>query len=1087
MKELEKYISPLVEQMFPSFYQEEGKGFISFVKAYYEWLETSNNAIYQTRRLPDFRDIDTTIDDFIVNFKEKYLKNVQFDTASNKKLFVKNALDFYRSKGSERSIDLFFRLVYGASADVYYPGDDLFKLSAGEWFEPIYLEMTRTDKNPEFIGKTITGTLSGATAFVDRLIRRNKSGKYIDVFYISNVEGNFQTGEVVKFDADLDGNPKIIGSMNFANVTSGGGGFTVGEIIQFYSNNGGQGKAVVNSIANVTGVVDFSISDGGFGYNSSSQVLVSNVNLTLANVVQTDTTRTILFDQFETVTQKLANISFDSANNDFSTGANVFSYYANNDLAGKGEIVFLSQAAGDTNGYMTIAISGDFRTTGNVYTQSNAIVANTVLYTDVSATGNLINYAANVTLYGIDTVGSYELGEVVYQSNVSVGEWANGIVSSIATEVSNTTLTLTNVNGVFKLNTAITGRSSNATSNLVSFSNKVGLVQISSNVFYTCTINSITTATSGVHAALSRKSAGNNATFAVGNLLFAETTIINTDYINSKRHSYLQFNTATTDFSVGDNIFRYYANGQLAARAVIINLAQTSGNPNGYATIYTRLGNTATFNPGGTNLTNTFYTTSNAQSGVSVSDLSINYLQFTSANADFSSGTYIQRYYANGTLAANAKVILVSQNTGETNGYLLTAIQPANTTTFKKLTSALITNTFYTTSNTITAVTVSEELNTGYYSKLPLNSLAFGFPRDPTANVTDNASSSKTFNANSGVDNTLDFITIATNAFTNGQVLTYTVSPGTTAIGGLADGASYYVVNANSTGISLSTEYGGSKINITKGLTETQTLTINDSLANIFEYSSITSGRIRTITGINQGNGYSDSPFVLVYDPTISGYGKYDYSIRYSGASGTFLVGEIITGQTSEATARVKSVNTTVLECTRLNIFKDMTSETIIGATSGVSATVTHVGSLSTYAGFNAIVLGDAISTNGSVTSLRVIDSGIGYVDKEEVTFYAVDDTNKTGLATLSVTKQGTAEGRYTEQGGFLDSNKYIHDGEYYQEFSYEVQTSLPFAKYSEIFKKVVHVAGTRLFGKYASIEVVNSNIQAACSTITTT
>jgi hypothetical protein len=164
-----------------------------------------------------------------------------------------------------------------------------------------------------------------------------------------------------------------------------------------------------------------------------------------------------------------------------------------------------------------------------------------------------------------------------------------------------------------------------------------------------------------------------------------------------------------------------------------------------------------------------------------------------------------------------------------------------------------------------------------------------------------------------------------------------------------------------------------------------------------------------------------------------------------------------------------------------------MTSETIIGATSGVSATVTSVGSISTYSGFNAIVLGDAISTNGSVNSLRVIDSGIGYVDKEEVTFFAVDDVNKTGLATLSVTKQGTAEGRYTEQGGFLSSDKYIHDGEYYQEFSYEVQTSLPFEKYSEIFKKVVHVAGTRLFGKYASIEVVNSNIQAACSTITTT
>jgi hypothetical protein len=670
-------------------------------------------------------------------------------------------------------------------------------------------------------------------------------------------------------------------------------------------------------------------------------------------------------------------------------------------------------------------------------------------------------------------------------------------------------------------------------------------------VFYTCTINAVTTATSGVHAALSRKSAGNNATFAVGNLLFAETTIINTDYINSKRHSYLEFNTATTKFNLGDTIFRYYSNGQIAARAQITELTQTLGNANGYAIIYTRVGNTATFNPGGTNLTNTFFTVSNNQSGVSVSDVSINYLQFTSANADFSNGAYIQRYYANGTLAANAKILLVSQISTQTNGYLLTAIQPANTTTFNKLTSALITNTFYQTSNAVFATTVTEELNAAYYSKLPLNSTTFGFPRDLTANISSynattyqvqtffNANSDVndtsefitiannnlttntavtylvaagntaltnlannlqyyvvggnstgvslsasiggtainltkgltqnghsltkyyptaiTFNANSDVDATNDFISIPFNQFTNNTLLLYSVAGGNTVVSSLADGASYYAVNANSSGISLSSVISGSKIDLTKGLTQTgHTLTRSSVLANIFEYSSVTAGKIRTITDINQGNGYSDSPVVVVYDPTIAAYGKYDYSINYSGASGTFLVGEIITGQTSEATARIKSVNTTVLECTRLNLFKDMTSETIIGATSGVSATVTSVGSISTYSGFNAIVLGDAISTNGSVTSLRIIDSGIGYVDKEEVTFFAVDDTSKTGLATLSVTKQGTAEGRYTEQGGFLSSDKYIHDGEYYQEFSYEVQTSLPFEKYSEIDRKSV-------------------------------
>jgi len=41
MKNIEKYVSQYVSNQFPSFYKEEGETFIAFVKAYYEWLESS--------------------------------------------------------------------------------------------------------------------------------------------------------------------------------------------------------------------------------------------------------------------------------------------------------------------------------------------------------------------------------------------------------------------------------------------------------------------------------------------------------------------------------------------------------------------------------------------------------------------------------------------------------------------------------------------------------------------------------------------------------------------------------------------------------------------------------------------------------------------------------------------------------------------------------------------------------------------------------------------------------------------------------------------------------------------------------------
>ena len=172
MSHSEKRISPLIQYQFPEIYREEGPQFVQFVKHYYEWLEQPGNVLDQTRSLLDFRDIDKTVEDFVVYFKEENLKNIQFNVKSNKRLFVKNALDFYRSKGTPRNIDLFFRLIYGSPANVYYPGDDLFKLSDSRFKIPTYLELSENKLNPLFEGKAIRGLRSGATAFAERFAVR---------------------------------------------------------------------------------------------------------------------------------------------------------------------------------------------------------------------------------------------------------------------------------------------------------------------------------------------------------------------------------------------------------------------------------------------------------------------------------------------------------------------------------------------------------------------------------------------------------------------------------------------------------------------------------------------------------------------------------------------------------------------------------------------------------------------------------------------------------------------------------------------------------------------------------------------------
>lgn len=73
------------------------------------------------------------------------------------------------------------------------------------------------------------------------------------------------------------------------------------------------------------------------------------------------------------------------------------------------------------------------------------------------------------------------------------------------------------------------------------------------------------------------------------------------------------------------------------------------------------------------------------------------------------------------------------------------------------------------------------------------------------------------FNSNTGVNNSTDYITTSANhGFSNGDLVQYLVSTGNSAIGGLTSGALYYVRYANSTtGFALSETLTGANVNIT--------------------------------------------------------------------------------------------------------------------------------------------------------------------------------------------------------------------------------------------------------------------------------
>ena len=140
MSSVDLKTSILVNKQVPEFIRDEYPMFITFLEAYYEFLEassntgpTSNTLITTSKSLRDIRDVDYSIDDFETNFYNTYGSLVPLDVQADKALLFKHLAPLYRTKGSESSFKLLFQLVYGEDIDVILPKNNVLRTSASKW------------------------------------------------------------------------------------------------------------------------------------------------------------------------------------------------------------------------------------------------------------------------------------------------------------------------------------------------------------------------------------------------------------------------------------------------------------------------------------------------------------------------------------------------------------------------------------------------------------------------------------------------------------------------------------------------------------------------------------------------------------------------------------------------------------------------------------------------------------------------------------------------------------------------------------------------------------------------------------------
>jgi hypothetical protein len=116
-------------------------------------------------------------------------------------------------------------------------------------------------------------------------------------------------------------------------------------------------------------------------------------------------------------------------------------------------------------------------------------------------------------------------------------------------------------------------------------------------------------------------------------------------------------------------------------------------------------------------------------------------------------------------------------------------------------------------------------------------------------------------------------------------------------------------------------------------------------------------------------------------------------------------------------------------------------------------------------------------NSSGAVVNTVIVASGSGYQTTPIISIQTIAGTGAELIAVVGLTTGnvvtgrvikgpiGYEEGYWTTTRGFLNSDKYIQDSFFYQDFSYNIKSGIPFEQYAEVIKKVFHISGMELFG----------------------
>lgn len=202
----ENAVSDLVAYHFPEFFIEENPLLISFIEAYYEFLEQQGMPVESIVNLPANIDIDHTLEEFVDSIKTAFFNSLPSNIATDKRLLLKHIREFFVEKGTEKSFQFLFRILFDdTTVEFFYPSQYILRASDGEWTEKSFargvIVSGSAQESPfkKFVqGNQFSGVLDNA------IVVNELGEKVLNLSFSSNsVKGTPQSGTIESSDGSV--------------------------------------------------------------------------------------------------------------------------------------------------------------------------------------------------------------------------------------------------------------------------------------------------------------------------------------------------------------------------------------------------------------------------------------------------------------------------------------------------------------------------------------------------------------------------------------------------------------------------------------------------------------------------------------------------------------------------------------------------------------------------------------------------------------------------------------------------------------------------------------------------------------------